>query len=153
MIQLTVTGHEEVQAGVRRGSEVTASEVHDAMEYSMLLLESSMRRDAPRSTGQLAGSVTSSITGTGANLTGRVGPQAGYAMFVEKGTRPHWPPLNALAPWARRHGVPLFLAARAIARRGTRAQPFVGPAWEKNERAITARFQQIAARIGARILP
>lgn len=43
------------------------------------------------------------------------------AIFVERGTRPHWPPIAALAGWARRHGRNAFLVARAISRYGTRA--------------------------------
>jgi len=42
-----------------------------------------------------------------------------YAIFVERGTRPHWPPISALEEWAKRHGIPPFLVARAIARHGT----------------------------------
>jgi hypothetical protein len=42
-----------------------------------------------------------------------------YAIFVERGTRPHWPPIDAIREWAERHGIPPFLVARAIARHGT----------------------------------
>ncbi len=42
-----------------------------------------------------------------------------YAIFVERGTRPHWPPIAAIAGWARRHGIAPFLVARAIAEHGT----------------------------------
>jgi len=42
-----------------------------------------------------------------------------YAIFVERGTRPHWPPISAIEAWAIRHGIPPFLVARAIARYGT----------------------------------
>jgi hypothetical protein len=42
-----------------------------------------------------------------------------YAIFVERGTRPHWPPMDAIRGWAERHGIPPFLVARAIARHGT----------------------------------
>jgi hypothetical protein len=44
------------------------------------------------------------------------------ALSVEGGARPHWPPWgpgSALAGWAARKGIPVFLVARAIARRGT----------------------------------
>lgn len=42
-----------------------------------------------------------------------------YGIFVERGTRPHFPPIAAVADWARRHGIKPFLVARAIARHGT----------------------------------
>ena len=42
-----------------------------------------------------------------------------YALYVERGTRPHWPPIAAITGWAERHGIPPFLVARAIAKHGT----------------------------------
>lgn len=42
-----------------------------------------------------------------------------YAVFVEEGTRPHFPPREALQGWADRHGIPVFLVQRKIAREGT----------------------------------
>jgi len=59
-----------------------------------------------------------------------------YASYVEMGTRPHWPPVDALRPWA---GKVLgdenlaFLVARAISKRGTKPQPFLGPALYANQ--------------------
>jgi len=42
-----------------------------------------------------------------------------YAVYVEEGTRPHFPPREALQGWADRHGIPVFLVQRKIAREGT----------------------------------
>lgn len=51
---------------------------------------------------------------------------AGHAVFVHEGTRPHWPPFQAVARWAARHGFPgPFLVARAIALKGTKGTPFL----------------------------
>lgn len=51
---------------------------------------------------------------------------APYAVFTHEGTRPHWPPIQALEKWAKRHGIPSpFLVARAIALHGTKAHPFL----------------------------
>lgn len=41
---------------------------------------------------------------------------------IAGGSRPHWPPWgpgSELAGWAKRHGIPPFLVARAIATKGT----------------------------------
>ena len=53
------------------------------------------------------------------------------------------------ACWARRHGVSVFVVQRAIARRGTRARPFLLPAYEKNKDAIVRLFAAAGARITA----
>ena len=64
-----------------------------------------------------------------------MGPSARYGLYVERGTRPHWPPRAPLEGWARRHGVPVFVVQRAIARKGTRARPFLLPAFLQERRA------------------
>lgn len=52
-----------------------------------------------------------------------------YAVYLEHGTSPHWPPIDALEGWASRHGFETpFLAAQAIAENGTPAYPFFKPA-------------------------
>lgn len=51
---------------------------------------------------------------------------APYALFVHEGTRPHWPPIQALEGWAKRHGFPnAYLVAKAIAMHGTKGTPFL----------------------------
>lgn len=95
---------------------------------STLAIEAEAKERAPVDTGRLRGSIQSRLQPTRAFVRANVQ----YASHVEFGTRPHWPPLEALQPWARRHGFPAgrtgaFLVARAIARRGTRARPFMRP--------------------------
>ena len=51
-----------------------------------------------------------------------------YAADVEKGTPPHDVALEELQGWAQRHGIPAALVRDAIAKRGTRAQPYFDPA-------------------------
>jgi hypothetical protein len=42
-----------------------------------------------------------------------------YAIYVEEGTRPHFPPIDKLQGWADRHGIPVWAVAMKIAREGT----------------------------------
>lgn len=60
---------------------------------------------------------------------------ADYASFVEFGTHPHFPPIEALEDWCAKFlgdAKLAFVVARAISRRGTYAQPFMGPAVLEN---------------------
>lgn len=78
---------------------------------------------------------------TNDNVTADVVAHANYASFVEYGTRPHFPPVDALRDWAARvlgDERLAFVVARAIARRGTYAKPFLGPAITAN----TATFRK-----------
>jgi hypothetical protein len=80
----------------------------------------------------------------------RVGPTVKYGVFVEKGTRPHFPPPSALVRWARlKLGAAdperaAFLIARKIARVGTKAQPYMAPGLENSVHRI-GRFITMAA--------
>src|SRR3990167_8971867 len=72
--------------------------------------------------------------------------KAKYAKFVHDGTKPHWPPPGALAGWARRHGIPEFLAARAVSQHGTKANPFLRDAYaETMRRDVAPGIRQVAA--------
>jgi hypothetical protein len=73
-------------------------------------------------------------------VVGQVVFMARHSAFVHLGTRPHWPPVDALVGWARRHGFAKpFLVARAIALHGTRAVPFLADAVRSRYPAATIR--------------
>lgn len=70
------------------------------------------------------------------------GYAAEYAPFVEKGTRPHFPPVEALRGWARRvlgDESAAWAVARKIAREGTEPQPFVKPGIDTMRAALRSR--------------
>lgn len=150
-IEVHVEGLKELQGNLASAPETLASATHSAMSAGLLLLEGDMRRGAPRDTGRLQGSIHHTITGGGASLTGKVGPSVAYAIFVEKGTRAHYPPVGAIKGWAGRHGMNPFALARGIARRGTRAQPFVLPAFERQRSKVLALFDKIAVQVAVHI--
>lgn len=59
-----------------------------------------------------------------------------HMFFLHEGTRPHFPPIAAIAPWARAKGADPFLVARGIARHGTKAHPFLRDALRQSEGQI-----------------
>ena len=72
--------------------------------------------------------------------------KAKYSKFVHDGTRPHWPPPQAIAGWARRHGIPAFLVGRAISQHGTKANPFLRDAYEETmRRDVAPGIRQVAS--------
>jgi hypothetical protein len=70
---------------------------------------------------------------------------AEYAPYLEKGTRPHWPPISAITPWAVIHNWNPYLLARHISRVGTKAHPFLEPALRDSMGDIKA-LAAVAAR-------
>lgn len=119
-----------------------------------ITVQNRARDKAPVDTGRLRSSIATEVDRRDPPKWGKVGTNVKYAPFVEFGTRPHWPPPGALQPWARRHGFPTgptgdFLVRRAIARRGTRAQPYLKPALEKSVGDIKRFLSRMADEIEA----
>ena len=150
-ISLELLGAQQLASSLARSQRTVAEEEVRAMTASLLLVEADARRNAAHDTRQLMNSIGYRITTERGGLLGRVGPSAGYGLYVERGTRPHWPPRAPLEGWARRHGIPVFAVQRAIARRGTRARPFLVPAFTKNLARIVRLFGASAERITVRI--
>lgn len=152
-VTVRVQGVTELQHSLAGAPATLEAEAQRTMQAALLLLESDMRRHAPRDTGQLAGSIHHTITGTGASLTGHVGPSARHGLWVETGRKPgKYPPIAALAGWARRHGIENpFLVARAIARRGIKPHPYIEPAWHRHQATIVRMFEQIGQRVAGHI--
>ena len=148
-MHVELVGFDQQQQRLAQYPQRAAQELRTAMTTGLLLLEADQRSHVAQDTRVLMNSITHTIEGSGTSLTGRVGPGARYGLFVERGRRPgRYPPMAAIAGWARRHGIPPFLVARAIARRGTRAQPFVAPSLQRNHAAL----ERIFARVGARLV-
>lgn len=96
-------------------------------------------------TGRLRDSIAPDVKRTNRGTVGRVEAHAKYASAVEFGTRPHFPPVDALRDWARRRLGDenlAFVVARAISERGTKAQPFMRPAFNRNRKKIEGEFRR-----------
>jgi HK97 gp10 family phage protein len=106
------------------------------------------RKRVPVDTGRLRSSIQAQIRKRGLEVL--VFSDLKYSVFVEYGTKPHFPPPNALAGWARRHGMPgmEFVIARNIARRGTKPQPFMKPAWDQEKLNTLARVKRAVRKLG-----
>ncbi|MBI4227713.1 MAG: hypothetical protein HY600_05545 [Candidatus Omnitrophica bacterium] len=97
----------------------------------------------------------------GRTIEGGVGTNVAYALPIEGGSRPHWPPRAPLEFWVRRRlRVPAsqargvaFLIARKIARRGTRARRIFALGLEDAKPRMAALFARlprlILERMGA----
>jgi len=71
-------------------------------------------------------------------------PTAPYGLYVEFGTKPHFPPPDALAAWAHHHGFDsAWPICRAIAKRGLKARPFLFPALEDAKPGFIAELERI----------
>jgi hypothetical protein len=59
-----------------------------------------------------------------------------YSAAVNDGSRPHNAPIDAIKEWAQFRGLPWFPIWKAIATRGTKANPFAARATERANRRL-----------------
>lgn len=149
MIRIEVRGVDRLQA-VLRTSTLIAKPLRTFMEAALFTVESEAKPIIPRDTGYLGRSLQTQITGT----VGTLRTNAPHALYVHgrppnppARSRPHWPPIAAITPWARRHGVSPYVLARAIARRGTKLVPFLTLAVKQSAPAIAGLVRRLAIDI------
>jgi HK97 gp10 family phage protein len=140
MLRLTIDDRELQQAIRDAGLIEAAARVF--LESSAAVVQQKARNAAPEDTGGLRKSIQARV-GRGLSIT--VEALAPHAPFVEFGTRPHMPPVSSLAGWALRKGLNPWAVAMSIARRGTKAQPFLSVGMEEAQTSV-AGFLRVAGR-------
>lgn len=143
MIRVTVKGVDETLSLFKALPERLLLVIVQAMREVAIDIQSRAQLNAPVFRGLLRVSILQSVGVEDGRIVGRVGSALRYAPVVEFGRSSGWfPPVSELRVWARRKlgderaG---FLVARAIKRRGFRAQPYLFPAFE----AVKPRVQMI----------
>lgn len=145
-MRVVVEGVDEAIQNLRRIDQ-DLSNMREPMQRATLLVSGSARKNAPVDRGLTRASITPSVSSSGNETTGIVGSNLKSALFMELGTRPHWPPLAALETWARRHGTTAYLVARAIARRGLKARRFLQKALDSNTGKIVRIFNDYVNKV------
>ena len=105
------------------------------------------KMEAPITYGDLRGSIQ--MRPATLDLRGVVGHwgsfNLNYPIYVELGTRPHFPPVDMLKEWARRKLGDENLAfpvALKIAREGTKPNPFLMPAADQEYPKLAGRIRR-----------
>lgn len=145
MIVVRIEGLEQLRGKLT--SSRADGPVNRFLDRGAIFVQGAARRHAGKSvdTGRLRNSIGVETSG---HRERRVGPSADYGLYVETGTRPHFPPPAALEGWARRHGFSSgYEVAKKIAATGTQAQPYMRPAAEEGEGFVKAQVPVLAAEV------
>lgn len=74
-----------------------------------------------------------------------------YAIYVEEGTKPHFPPIKAIQGWADRHGIPAYAVALKISREGTEPRHIFrdtfNDLWDKAQRSAPSFAEKLIRKI------
>lgn len=151
----------EVRAAFKRAPALVLRELDRQLARGAKEIARDARAEAPKATSELTNSIRAVRAGLGDHL---VIAASGHAGPVEAGRRPGpMPPLQSIIDWmkvrrigpsdpdARRRAA--FPIARAIGRRGTRPQPFMRPALEKNRSRLDELMREGAARAMRQVAP
>lgn len=120
-------------------NQATANEIFDEARRNL-------KSNDSYASGVLYDSVVTEVSARG--LAIYVGSTSPYAAYVEYGTRPHFPPLDAIRRWCELKGIPVtaaFPIAKKIAERGTPAAPFMRPALKAGQRNHLARIRALVS--------
>ena len=132
---------------------VLREEIDSAATDSGLLVSGLAKRLAPHATGNLRRSISSHVKPIGGNVAAIVAAAAKYARPVEYGSKPHTPPLAAIARWANRRGLNPGAVWMTIRRQGTKPHPFMVPALEEKQASVidifTAGIRRAVERMSA----
>ena len=127
-IKVTIPNLTQLTGQLRRFPTIAAPHIQDAINKSLVSIEGKVINgaDTPVWHAHLKNDWNIQLGG----LQGTLTSQAPYAAAIERGTKPHthfppWKGEAGIAPWARDHGIPPFLVARAIWNKGTKANPFM----------------------------
>jgi len=77
--------------------------------------------DIPKDTGAGAAGIVQEA-GNG-QITVRT--KQDYLKYVVTGTKPHFPPIKSIEPWATRHGINPFALQKSIGKKGTKKNDFI----------------------------
>ena len=158
-IAVDLSGLKALQAAFARAPEITIEELRRAMVEADSLLEREVKDATPTAAGTLRGSVTHTEEVSETGVIGMTFSPLKYAEAVELGTKPHFPPIDALVDWVvQKLGVPekrarsvAFLVARKISRSGTPAHGMFQRtlAWQKSQ--VESIFDRAVERITERL--
>jgi hypothetical protein len=133
-IKATVSGKQEIASNILLLKALVPAALAEAnqltAEEMLTFAQDNLRNSDTIVTGDLYNSLRTRVGNKGLQVAlGSVSP---YAPFVEYGTRPHFPPPDAIRAWCRMRGIPesaVYPICLKIAKHGTPAQPFLWPAY------------------------
>lgn len=129
---VTISGSKELQQQLKKACKDTVAKVKKETYASGVEVQSVARKKLKElkvwDTGFLANSIL--VEPSADHSLVEIGPTAPYGVYVELGTKKHFPPPDALEDWARRHGFDsAWPICKAIAERGLQPKPYLLPAF------------------------
>lgn len=173
-VQFETVGYKELERALRQEPVIAERETRSTLEEGAELVATEARARLHTRTGKTK--VYTRVQGSGPQLRAMVKLRGRGAFWGQRGRSPgKAPPLNIVMGWVRRMGLvrgtfdvatrqrtgtiratkgmrtaesaAAFMIARSIARKGTKGQPFLFPAYGAVLPRVRALFAELPARI------
>ena len=150
MIRVKVDGLGELIQNMGKTKTMVKPIIASGLNQISMSIKQKAKENAPVAFGGLKQGISHTVNKS--KLEGIVWSKKNYGIFVERGTRPHFPPITPIKKWTARvlHNPSPAVAwavARKIAREGTEAQPFMQPALIANRAYMQQVFGNIAKQL------
>ena len=139
----------ELVAAFQRAPEIFMAEFAKAFLSVKIALAENTKANTPYDQGYLGNPANWGFTPEPLKATWF--PTATYAPDVQFGTAPHFVSAATIAVWAGRKGLNPYAVAKSIAKKGTRAQPFMQDIADAATPRITEVFAQALDNITQQI--
>lgn len=158
-IRIDVAGAEVISRAFLRAPAMVMEELADTMANVTTYLLRETQDGTPTAAGTLRSAWFTDVQIEGSSVLGRVTNPLPYALPVELGTKPHYPPIAPLINWVEQklnlYGPEAEGAALGIQRKiGRYGSPGMGMAHyalRDGRSTILAEFEECAQRITARL--
>ncbi len=145
-LDVRVDGLEEARASFRRLTPEVRLEMRKGMHRALTIVQDEMKQRIHSPAGHARGGIKQKITGSGASLKARVGPQgrgARAATFSQRSRGPGRtpPPIGPLRRWANARGINPYALAKSIGRKGVRAHPVARSAYNAKHTQVEVAFK------------
>ena len=117
-------------------SDIVQEMLDRSIKKSVILLERYAIQETPTDQGRLRNDFHTEFK----RSFGRLFNPTDYAVFVHEWTRPHYAPIDKITGWALRHSMKPWALRLSIARKGTKANPFMDRAVEQWEKQVDEIF-------------
>lgn len=143
-----------------RAPEIVVDELAKFAEGATQFMQGEIQERTPAAQGTLKESfIAQDVTRLADGVIGQVGTSLNYAVPVELGTRPHFPPIAAIMDWVKvKFGVTgpageriAFAIARKIAKRGTKGAHMVQHAFDAGRPEVVRQFAIAIERVQQRL--
>lgn len=147
-IELRIDGLDELISRLTKAPDLVGQELDKALNKSAVVAQREIRRKAPVDTGRLRNSITYMHIGV---LAYSVATNVDYALPVHEGSKAHVMPGGAIDGWATRHGMDASAVRWAIARKGTKPNPFFKTGAKAATSDINSYFAAALANVSSRM--